>query len=62
MFLAGFGEADITPKPGTTLSGFIFRENQPAAGVDDPLSVRVLALREQDDLGQPGPTSFADQL
>ena len=42
----GYGEADITPQPGIPLSGFIFRENQPSTGVDDPLSVRVLALRQ----------------
>ena len=48
-FAAGCGEADITPPPGLPLSGFIFRENRPSTGVDDPLSVRVLAVR-QDNL------------
>lgn len=43
---AGFGAADITPQPGIALSGFIFRENKPSEGVDDPLVVRVLALRQ----------------
>jgi hypothetical protein len=42
----GYGEADITPPPSLPLSGFIFRENKPSLGVDDPLSVRVLAARE----------------
>jgi hypothetical protein len=42
----GYGEADITPSPGITLSGFIFRENKPSTSVDDPLSVRALALRQ----------------
>ena len=55
-FAAGCGEADITPPPGIPLSGFIFRENKPSVGVDDPLSVRVLAVR------QDGPLLFADQL
>ncbi len=45
-FAAGFGEADITPAPGLPLSGFIFRENQPSVGIDDPLHVRVLVLRQ----------------
>lgn len=42
----GVGVADITPAIGTTLSGFIFRENQPSRRVDDPLQVSVLALRQ----------------
>jgi hypothetical protein len=42
----GYGEADITPLPGIPLSGFIFRENRPSDGVDDPLSVRVVAMRQ----------------
>ncbi len=42
----GWGQADITPPTGIPLSGFIFRENQPSDGVDDPLGVRVLALRQ----------------
>jgi hypothetical protein len=42
----GCGVSDITPKPGTALSGFIFRENKPSTHVDDPLSVRALALRQ----------------
>ncbi len=44
----GCGEEDITPQPGIPLSGFIFRENQPSVGVDDALSVRVLAVRQDE--------------
>ena len=46
-FEAGFGQADITPQVGISLSGFIFRENKPSTAVDDPLFVRVLAVRHQ---------------
>jgi hypothetical protein len=45
-FEVGCGVSDITPQPGIALSGFIFRGNRPATHVDDPLSVRVLALRQ----------------
>jgi hypothetical protein len=45
FFEVGYGEADITPQPGIALSGFIFRENKPSTSIDDPLSVRALALR-----------------
>jgi hypothetical protein len=45
-FEVGCGVSDITPTPGIALSGFIFRENKPSAQVDDPLSVRALALRQ----------------
>jgi neutral ceramidase len=46
---AGFAQADITPGEPLTLSGFIFRMNRPAAGVDDALFIRALALE-----GTPG--------
>ncbi|HVO41496.1 MAG TPA: hypothetical protein VMT34_02680 [Aggregatilineales bacterium] len=46
----GFGEQDITPQPGTVLSGFIFRENRPSTHVDDPLHVRVLTIRHQNEV------------
>lgn len=42
----GCGTADITPEIGTVLSGFIFRENKPSTAIDDPLTVRVLLLRQ----------------
>lgn len=45
-FEVGCGVSDITPTPGIALSGFIFRENRPSTHVDDPLSVRALALRQ----------------
>jgi hypothetical protein len=44
----GFGQADITPQTEVTLSGFIFRMEEPAQGVDDPLFVRALALMNDD--------------
>ena len=50
VFEIGYGESDITPEPGTILSGFIFRENKPSTHVDDPLSVRVLAMRQGGDV------------
>jgi len=45
MYEIGCGVAEITPAVGTQLSGFIFRENRPSTGIDDPLFVRALALR-----------------
>jgi hypothetical protein len=47
MLEVGAGQADITPSVGTPLSGFIARENKPSTGIDTPLYVRVLALRER---------------
>ena len=38
--------ADITPDIGTTLSGFISRQNRPSVRVEDSLEVRVLAMRQ----------------
>ena len=43
----GFGQADITPATGCPLSGFISRHGLPSETVDSPLSVSVLALRDQ---------------
>lgn len=45
MYELGCGIADITPAIGLPLSGFIFRENKPSTGVDSPLWVRALAIR-----------------
>lgn len=42
----GCGQADITPKVGLPLSGFIFRQNKPSVGIETPLYVRALALRQ----------------
>ena len=42
----GFGFRDITPEPGITLSGFAARCDRPSQGIDDPLSVRALAVEE----------------
>ena len=49
-FEVGCGVSDITPTPGIALSGFIFRENSPSTQVDDPLSVRALALRQGEEV------------
>jgi hypothetical protein len=42
----GCAQQVITPRVGTPLSGFIFRENKPSVGIDSPLHVRVLAVRQ----------------
>lgn len=46
----GFAQLEITPQVGTVLSGFIFRENKPSTGIDDPLYLRVMAIRFQEQI------------
>jgi hypothetical protein len=46
----GFGRAEITPPIGTPLSGFIARGSAPSTGVDTPLWVRVMAVRDKGDI------------
>jgi len=43
----GFGRADITPRPGITLSGFVARCNAPSEQVRDQLAVSVLYCEDQ---------------
>jgi len=45
MMQVGCAKAEISPDPGTPLSGFIARENRPSTRVEDPTYVRVLALQ-----------------
>lgn len=44
--IAGLGEVDITPTPGTILNGFIARTSA-STGVDTPLWARALVLESQ---------------
>ena len=44
--LAGAGEAEITPPVGTILAGSLYP--RPSEGVDDPLFVKALVLRQGD--------------
>lgn len=44
MLLAGFGQADITPRQHGLMSGYYLRTKS-STGVHDPLSVRVLMLK-----------------
>jgi hypothetical protein len=46
----GIAQAEITPLTGLPLGGFIFRENKPSTGVEAPISVQVLALRQKDEI------------
>lgn len=39
---------NITPRLGLPLSGFAFRMNKPSTHVDDPIQVRVLVIRNED--------------
>jgi hypothetical protein len=42
----GSGSADITPDVGIPLSGFAIRRNRPSVAIDDPLSVKVIAIKD----------------
>lgn len=46
MMEAACCKADITPQPGLPLGGFAFRENKPSTHVDNPIQVRVLVFRD----------------
>jgi neutral ceramidase len=47
MVNVGSAKADITPPVGLSLSGFAARQDLPATGIDDPLSVRALVLSSE---------------
>lgn len=48
--LAGYAEADITPRRPMTLSGFVARCERPFETVDDRLTLRVLAVEGDNGL------------